>query len=81
MHGGMRKYWRRHFIVLVVGIVLAFWVGMKLGELKGWMMSSYGMMPVRHGWMMRGGYNTINPAGDTLPVGAPQPTGPEAAVQ
>lgn len=44
----MRKYWRRHFIVLIVSVILAFWVGMKLGELKGFVMASLGYMPMHH---------------------------------
>lgn len=40
-------------IVLVLGVIAAFYVGMKLGEIKGYMMAAYGMAPVRHqGWVM-----------------------------
>lgn len=50
----MRGYYGRHFIVLVVGVILAFFVGMKLGEMKGWMFSQYGMpMRMYGGWHER----------------------------
>ena len=40
-------------IVLVLGVIAAFYVGMKLGEIKGYMMGGYGSMPIRHhGWMV-----------------------------
>lgn len=42
----------KHMIVLVLGVIAAFYVGMKLGEIKGYMMASYGMVPMRHhGWV------------------------------
>lgn len=57
----------KHMIVLVLGVIAAFYVGMKLGEIKGYMMGGYGMVPnARHGWMMERDY-----AAQTPPV---QPT-------
>ncbi len=52
MHG-MKKYWLRHLIILAVGVILAFFVGMKLGEIKGYMMASYQGMPYHKGWVMK----------------------------
>lgn len=49
----MRGYYGRHFLVLVIGVVLAFFVGMKLGEVKGWMIREAGMPMRMHGWGMR----------------------------
>ena len=34
---GMKRYLIRHFLVLILGVLLAFWVGMQLGEIKGYM--------------------------------------------
>jgi hypothetical protein len=42
----------RRWLALVIGVLLAFWVGMKLGEIKGYMFASYGMVPMRHDRMM-----------------------------
>lgn len=52
-HGiGIRKgYWVRHFLILVFGVIAAFFVGYSLGELKGYIMASYGV-PM-HTRMMR----------------------------
>lgn len=79
MHGGMRRYWRRHFLALVLGVIAAFCVGLKLGEIKGYLMANYGGMPMsHHGWMMdREGYGTdtttsVAPTYPTAPVTAPQ---------
>ncbi len=38
MHSGAPRYWRKHIIILILGVIAAFYVGMKLGELKGYMM-------------------------------------------
>lgn len=85
-HGGMRSYWRRHFIVLIVAVILAFFVGLKIGEIKGWVMGSYGMMPMRHGWMMQDNDRgprpaQYDPAAGTVLEGTPQPIGADAAVR
>lgn len=76
MRGGSpRKYWRRHILVLILGVIAAFFVGMKLGEIKGYMMASYGMMPMRHhGWMMQ---DDKDMRGD--PTMMPNPTTPPPA--
>ncbi len=75
-HGGMRGYWRRHFMVLVIGVILAFFVGMKLGVIKGYMMRDYGMYPMHHGYMMQNqGYA---PVSGTVPTGTPTPAYPAA---
>ncbi len=69
--GGMRGYYGRHFLVLIIGVVLAFFVGMKLGEMKGWMMASSGMpMRTHHGWMMDDRANMMpeSPAPIAAPV-------------
>ncbi len=82
MHGGMKRYWKRHFIVLIVGVILAFWVGLKIGELKGFVMGSYGMVPMRHsGWMMQNRDAMPWPASGTVLEGEPLPDGADPAVQ
>ncbi len=64
MHGGMRRYWKRHFIVMVIGVILAFFVGMKLGEIKGFMMREYGMSPMHRAYRM----NTVPESPMGIPV-------------
>lgn len=52
----------KHMIVLVLGVIAAFYVGMKLGEIKGYIMGSYGMVPTpHHGWMMEHDYTALTP--------------------
>ena len=53
--GGTKQYyWAKHMIILVLGVIAAFYVGMKLGEVKGYIVGSSGIMPVRHhGWTMQ----------------------------
>jgi hypothetical protein len=53
MHG-MKKYWVRHFIVLILGVIASFYVGMKLGEIKGYLMASYGGRPMQGQRFMMG---------------------------
>ena len=69
--GGAHRYWKRHLIVLAIGVILAFFVGMKLGEIKGYMMGSYGMMSKYHGARMDSldwrGDPSMMPAPTTLP--------------
>lgn len=40
-----KGYFIRRWISILVGVLLAFFVGMKLGEIKGYIHGSYGMMP------------------------------------
>jgi hypothetical protein len=55
MRNKKHHYWLKHMIVLSLGVIAAFYVGMKLGEIKGYIMAGYGMMPMRHqGWVMDG---------------------------
>lgn len=37
--GGNKKYWTKHILILIFGVVLAFWVGLNLGVTKGKIMS------------------------------------------
>lgn len=37
-----KGYGARRFVVLAIGMLLAFWLGMKMGEIKGFMKSMYG---------------------------------------
>lgn len=49
-------------IVLSLGVIAAFYVGMKLGEMKGYIMSSYNMTPMHNQrWMMDGAVRTGTP--------------------
>jgi hypothetical protein len=51
-HISMGKgYWMRRFLVLIVGVALAFWCGYKLGMMKGFILSEYGG-GVPYQWMM-----------------------------
>lgn len=62
MRSNKHHYWMKHMIVLVLGVIAAFYVGMKLGEIKGYIMGSYGMVPgAHHGWMMEQDYNSQTP--------------------
>ncbi len=56
----IRRYWTRHFLVLIFGVIAAFFVGYHLGQLKGYLMSGYAPYPMHdqgwgdsNGWMMR----------------------------
>jgi hypothetical protein len=52
-HLGMKKgYYMRHFLVLIVGVLLAFWCGYKLGMMKGFILSEYGGPTPTYRWMM-----------------------------
>lgn len=77
-HVGHRRRYR--WLMIVVGAVLAFGVGMKLGEIKGYMMSNgYGYEGGMHqrGWTTenyRGGnmmYGTVVPVVAPAPAVAP----------
>jgi hypothetical protein len=46
-----KGYWMRRFLVLIVGVALAFWCGYKLGMMKGFILSEYGG-GVPYQWMM-----------------------------
>ncbi len=86
MHGGMRKYWRRHFLVLILGVILAFFVGMKLGEIKGYMMGMYGMVPMHRGYMMQDRdmgmqTNQMAPMNGTMPAGTQAMPGTTTSAQ
>jgi len=48
MHGRRSHRW----VIIVLGVVIIFWIGMKLGEIKGFMMSQYGFNGREGGWMM-----------------------------
>lgn len=50
----LKKYWVRHFIILVLSVIAAFYVGMKLGEIKGYLMASYGGQPMQGQRFMMG---------------------------
>ncbi len=51
--GYSRRRYMGHVLVLVLGVVMAFYIGMKLGEFKGYFMST-GYMPMHgyQGWVM-----------------------------
>jgi hypothetical protein len=68
--GGMNKrYWAGRWLSLLIGVLLAFWVGVKLGEIKGYMYASFG--PRMHqGWMMRTDRDVLIPA--ELPTPTPE---------
>jgi hypothetical protein len=42
-----RGYWLRRWFTLIVGVILAFWVGYKLGEIKGYLRGPSVMMQRR----------------------------------
>jgi hypothetical protein len=46
-HQGERN-WVRHFVILIVGVIAAFFIGYYLGKLKGYVMAQYDM-PMRAG--------------------------------
>ncbi len=51
--GGKSSHHMRRWLALVIGVVLAFIVGMKLGEMKGLIRASYDG-PMHEGRMMGG---------------------------
>jgi hypothetical protein len=52
-----KGYYWKHMIILVLGVVLAFLVGLKLGVIKGLMMSEYG--PSLFGHHMKWGHRDM----------------------
>ena len=48
----MKHHMRKRFLVLLFAVVLAFFVGMKVGIIKGFSFSNYGGEMYRGGWMM-----------------------------
>jgi hypothetical protein len=42
-----------HFTTLAIVVIVSFFVGMKIGEIKGYMMASYDMSGMRYQTMMR----------------------------
>jgi len=48
MHHGMT----RRLVLLILVVVLAFWLGMKLGEIKGYILADRGYSPMHQRGMM-----------------------------
>jgi len=48
----MKHYMGRRFLVLVFAVLIAFFVGMRVGVIKGFVMSNYGVDSYKSGWMM-----------------------------
>lgn len=48
----MRGHFTHRLIVLIIAVVVAFWVGFKLGEIQGFLESITGNMFSHHNWGM-----------------------------
>lgn len=77
-HGWGRRYYLRRFLVLVLGVVLAFWCGFKLGIIKGYMLGNgyYGFgRPMMGGYGMMRGWDWDDGYGRRVQVDAPAQPG------
>lgn len=66
-HGGMRWF------ALVVAIILSFWIGMKLGEIKGFMKAQGYGMHMRGDWKDQGMQHGTMLHEDERPADMPLP--------